>query len=119
MTSTLDPHTDYLPPTDKANFDIEMSGSLEGIGAALREKDDYIEVVELVPGGAAWRQGGLPPGDLILAVQNEGKDPVDVVNMRIDDVVKMIRGKKGTVVRCASRRRTATRRPWRSRATSS
>jgi len=98
LTTTLDPHTDYLPPSDKANFDIEMSGSLEGIGAALREKDDYIEVSELVPGGAAWRQGGLSPGDLILSVSNEGADPVDIVNMRLDDVVKMIRGKKGTVV---------------------
>ena len=98
VTSTFDPHTDYLPPSDKANFDIEMSGSLEGIGAALREKDDYIEVSELVPGGAAWRLGGLAPGDLILSVANEGQDPVDIVNMRLDDVVKMIRGKKGTVV---------------------
>jgi carboxyl-terminal processing protease len=98
VTAALDPHTDYLPPSDKANFDIEMSGSLEGIGAALREKDDYIEVSELVPGGAAWRQGGLAPGDLILSVANEGQDPVDIVNMRLDDVVKMIRGKKGTVV---------------------
>jgi carboxyl-terminal processing protease len=98
VTSVFDPHTDYLPPSDKANFDIEMSGSLEGIGAALREKDDYIEVSELVPGGAAWRQGGLSPGDLILSVANEGQDPVDIVNMRLDDVVKMIRGKKGTVV---------------------
>jgi carboxyl-terminal processing protease len=98
VTLTLDPHTDYLPPSDKANFDIEMSGSLEGIGAALREKDDYIEVSELVPGGAASRQGGLAPGDLILSVANEGQDPTDIVNMRLDDVVKMIRGKKGTVV---------------------
>jgi carboxyl-terminal processing protease len=98
VTASLDPHTDYLPPSDKANFDIEMSGSLEGIGAALREKDDYIEVSELIPGGAAWRQGGLQQGDLILSVGNEGQDPVDIVNMRLDDVVKMIRGKKGTVV---------------------
>lgn len=98
ITASYDPHTNYLPPSDKANFDIEMSGSLEGIGAALREKDDYIEVSELVPGGAAWRAGLLQPGDLILSVANEGQDPVDIVNMRLDDVVKMIRGKKGTVV---------------------
>ena len=99
VTSTLDPHTSYLPPADKANFDIQMSGSLEGIGASLRERDHYIEVIELVPGGAAWRQGGLSQGDQILAVQNEGKDPVDVVDMHIDDVVRMIRGPKNTVVR--------------------
>jgi carboxyl-terminal processing protease len=99
VNATLDPHTTYLPPADKANFDIALSGSLEGIGASLRERDHYIEIVELVPGGAAWRQGGLSPGDLIVAVQAEGKDPIDVVDMRIDDVVKMIRGPKGTVVR--------------------
>ncbi|MDB4958547.1 MAG: Tail-specific protease precursor [Myxococcales bacterium] len=99
VTSTLDPHTTYLPPADKANFDIALSGSLEGIGASLRERDHYIEIVELVPGGAAWRQGGLSPGDLIVGVQAEGKEPVDVIDMRIDDVVKMIRGPKGTVVR--------------------
>lgn len=99
VTSSLDPHTDYLPPSDKANFDIQMSGSLEGIGASLREHDHYIEVVELVPGGAAWREGSLATGDLILSVQAEGKEPVDVVDMKIDDVVKMIRGPKGTLVR--------------------
>ena len=98
VTTTFDPHTDYLPPVDKANFDIHMSGSLEGIGASLREHDHYIEVVELVPGGAAWRHGGIAAGDLITAVQNDGKDQVDVVDMRLDDVVQMIRGPKGTVV---------------------
>jgi carboxyl-terminal processing protease len=99
VAQTFDPHTDYLPPADKANFDIHMTGSLEGIGASLRERDHYIEVVELVPGGAAWRHGGLGPGDLILAVQNDGKEAIDVVDMRLDDVVQMIRGAKGTVVR--------------------
>lgn len=98
VASVLDPHTLYLPPADKANFDIQMSGSLEGIGAVLRERDHYIEIVELVPGGAAWRQGGLAQGDLILAVTADGKEPIDVVDMRIDEVVKMIRGKKGTKV---------------------
>jgi carboxyl-terminal processing protease len=99
VSSAIDPHTNYLPPADKANFDIHMSGSLEGIGAVLRERDHYIEIIELVPGGASWRHGGLTPGDLILSVQAEGKDPIDVLDMKIDDVVKMIRGPKGTVVR--------------------
>src|SRR3954454_590003 len=94
VTATLDTDTTYLPPSDKANFDIGLTGQLEGIGASLRERDHYIEVVELVPGGAAWRQGGLSPGDVILAVQQENKDAVDVVDMRLDDVVKMIRGPK-------------------------
>ncbi len=99
VAAALDPHTTYLPPAEKANFDIHMSGSLEGIGAVLRERDHYIEIMELVPGGASWRQGGLSPGDLILSVAAEGQDPVDVGDMKIDDVVKMIRGPKGTVVR--------------------
>jgi carboxyl-terminal processing protease len=99
VTAALDPHTTYLPPADKANFDIRMTGSLEGIGAVLREKEHLIEIVEVVPGGASWRHGGLTQGDLILSVQQEKADPVDVFDMRIDEVVKMIRGPKGTVVR--------------------
>jgi carboxyl-terminal processing protease len=98
VTASLDPHTTYLPPADKANFDIRMSGSLEGIGAQLRERDEYVEIIELVPGGASWRHGGLSPGDLILAVAADGQDPIDIADMKIDDVVKMIRGPKGTIV---------------------
>lgn len=98
VTSVFDPHTNYLPPDEKANFDIHMSGSLEGIGAVLREDDQYIRVVEIVPGGASWRQGQLEPGDLIMSVAQNGKDAVDTGNMPIDDVVRMIRGPKGTVV---------------------
>ncbi len=99
VASTLDPHTTYLPPADKANFDIHMTGALEGIGAVLREHDHYIEVVELVPGGASWRQGDLAAGDLIVSVAAEGKEPIDVADMRIDEVVKMVRGPKGSIVR--------------------
>ncbi|MBK9034184.1 MAG: carboxy terminal-processing peptidase [Myxococcales bacterium] len=99
VASVFDPHTEYLPPSDKANFDINMSGSLEGIGAVLRERDHYVEVAELVAGGAAWRQGQLAAGDLILAVTPPGGDVVDIADMHIDDVVKMIRGPKGTDVR--------------------
>lgn len=98
VAETLDPHTTYLPPADKANFDIRMSGSLQGIGAVLRERDHYIEVAELVPGGASWRHGGIAAGDLILSVTNAGQEAIDVLDMHIDDVVKMIRGPKGTVV---------------------
>ena len=100
VCQTFDPHTDYLPPADKANFDIAITGSLEGIGAALRVHDDLIEVSELVPGGAAARQGKLGPGDLILSIQQANSDDwVDVMNMHIDDVVALIRGPKGTIVR--------------------
>ena len=106
VAASIDPHTNYLPPADKANFDIHMRGSLEGIGAVLREKDDYIEVVEVVPGGAAWRQGELDPGDVILSVTSGRQEPVDVMNMRIDEVVKMIRGPKGTLVTLRIRKAT-------------
>jgi carboxyl-terminal processing protease len=106
VASSVDPHTSYLPPADKANFDIQMHGSLEGIGAVLREKDDYVEIVELVPGGAAWRQGQLDPGDLILAVSSGKQESVDAVNMRIDEVVGLIRGPKGTVVTLRVRKAT-------------
>lgn len=99
VAEVIDPHTTYLPPADKANFDIRMSGSLEGIGAVLRERDHYVEVAELVPGGASWRHGGIVAGDLILSVAQDGAEPVDVLDMPIDDVVKMVRGPKNTVVR--------------------
>ncbi len=99
VAETIDPHTTYLPPADKANFDIRMTGSLQGIGAVLRERDHYVEVAEVVPGGASWRHGGVTAGDLILSVTNAGQEPVDVLDMHIDDVVKMVRGPKGTVVR--------------------
>lgn len=98
VSSTFDPHTTYLPFDENENFKIHMSGQLEGIGAVLREDDHLIRVVEVVPGGAAWRQGDLEVGDLIHTVAQQGKDPVDVTDMRIDDVVRMIRGPKGTVV---------------------
>ncbi len=108
VVSVLDPHTSYLPPADKANFDIRMSGSLEGIGAVLREKEHLIEIVEIVPGGASWRQGSLQQGDLILSVQQDKQDPVDTFDMKIDDVVKMIRGPKGTIVRLRVQKPTGT-----------
>jgi len=98
VTSIYDPHTNYMPPAEKENFDIQISGTLEGIGASLGEEDHFIVVRELVPGGASWQQGKLEQGDLILAVAQEGKDPIDVTDMPIDKVVKMIRGPKTTVV---------------------
>ncbi len=98
VNAAFDPHTNYLPPADEANFDIAITGRLEGIGATLREQDHYILVHDLVPGGAAWQQGKLEIGDLIQTVAQEGKPPVDVTDMPIDQVVSMIRGPKGTVV---------------------
>lgn len=98
LTNIYDPHTGYYPPKDKEDFDIAMSGQLEGIGATLRQKDGYIKVVRIIPGSASWRQGELEAGDIILKVAQENKDPVNVVDMRLDKAVQLIRGKKGTHV---------------------
>jgi carboxyl-terminal processing protease len=98
ITAAYDPHTQYLAPAEKENFDIAITGTFEGIGALLGERDHYIVVQELVPGGAAWTQGKLEAGDLIIAVAQAGKAPVDATDMPIDKVVEMIRGPKGTVV---------------------
>lgn len=98
LNGAFDPHTTYLPPAEEAELGIALTGRLEGIGATLREQEHYILVNDLVPGGAAFQQGKLEVGDLILAVAQEGKEPVDVMDMPISKVVAMIRGPKGTVV---------------------
>jgi carboxyl-terminal processing protease len=99
VTGVFDPHTEFFAPKDKDNFDITMSGQLEGIGATLQEKDNYIKVASIVPGSPCWKQGQLKVGDLIMKVGQGDKEPVDIVGMRVDDAVKLIRGKKGTEVR--------------------
>jgi carboxyl-terminal processing protease len=98
LNSVFDPHTVYLPPAEEADLDIAITGRLEGIGATLREQDHYILVDDLVAGGAAWQQGKLENGDLITAVAQEGKLPIDVTDMPLAKVVSMVRGPKGTVV---------------------
>ncbi len=99
ITGIYDPHTEFFPPKEKANFDIGMSGQLEGIGAQLQEKDAAIKVSSIVPGSASYRQGQLKPGDIILKVAQGEAEPVDITDMRLDDAVQLIRGKKGTEVR--------------------
>lgn len=100
FTATFDPHTNYMSPKTSEDFKIRMSLSLEGIGASLRTEDDYTTVVEIIPGGPAAKSGLLHPNDRIVAVgQGEEGEMVDVVGWRIDDVVQLIRGKKGTKVR--------------------
>jgi len=93
------PHTSYFPPKDKEDFDISMSGKLEGIGATLTVKDGYIKVSKIIAGSASWKQGDLKAGDLITAVAQGDSVPVGVVNMRLDKAVRFIRGPKGTEVR--------------------
>lgn len=99
LVNVFDPHTEYFPPRDKENFDIRFSGQLEGIGAQLTQRDSYIEVTKIIPGSPSWKQGELEVGDLILKVGQGNDEYVDVVDMRLDDAVQLIRGKKGTKVR--------------------
>ncbi len=99
VTRAFDPHTNYLPPQSKEDFDISMSGSLEGIGATLQEEDGYIKVVRIIPGSASSRQGQLQAEDIILAVAQGADEPVDITDSRLRDAVSLIRGKKGTEVR--------------------
>lgn len=99
IAERFDPHTYYFAPDDKEKFDTSMRGSLEGIGAKLQKKSDYVEISELIPGGPAWRGKDLEQGDLIMKVAQGDKDAVDIAGMRLDDVVKKIKGPKGTEVR--------------------
>ncbi|MDB4107973.1 S41 family peptidase, partial [Bacteroidia bacterium] len=98
ITAVYDPHTNYFPPAEKENFDIQMSGQLEGIGAQLQEKDGYIKITKVIPGGPSSLQGELEANDLILKVRQENEEAVDIIDWRINDAVKIIRGKKGTKV---------------------
>ncbi len=93
------PHTIYMPPKVKKRFDISMSGKLEGIGARLQKEGAYTKVVSLISGGPAWRGGELEAGDIILKVAQGDELPVDIVGMRLDDAIELIKGKKGTEVR--------------------
>ena len=99
-TASVDPHTNYLSPITSDNFNIDMSLSLEGIGARLQWDDGYTKVVEIIPGGPAFKSKKLQADDRIIAVaQGEDGEFVDVVGWRITDVVQLIRGPKDSVVR--------------------
>ena len=100
LTSSLDPHTSFMSPGTLENFEITMRLQLDGIGASLKGEDGYTTVAELVPGGAADKDGRLKRKDRIVGVgQDREGEVVDVVDMNLNDVVKLIRGKRGTVVR--------------------
>ncbi|MCK2044930.1 carboxy terminal-processing peptidase [Chromohalobacter moromii] len=100
VTGTVDPHTEYLSPSQSESFDIQMKLSLEGIGALLQSEGEYVKVSSLVPGGPADKGDALEPADRIVAVgQGEDGEMVNVVGMRLDEVVDLIRGPKGSTVR--------------------
>lgn len=98
FANALDPHTSYLTPEDFEDIQIHMKLSLEGIGALLRNDNGFTVIEELIPGGGAERSGLLKPKDKIIAVAQKNEKPVNVIDMDLRDVVKMIRGKKGTRV---------------------
>ncbi|HEX4869880.1 MAG TPA: carboxy terminal-processing peptidase [Moraxellaceae bacterium] len=99
FAESYDPHTEYFSPRTEENFNINMSLSLEGIGAVLQSEDEFTKVVRLVPAGPADKGKQLKTGDRIVAVAQGDQDFVDVVGWRIDEVVELIRGPKGTTVR--------------------
>lgn len=100
FTAVYDPHTTYFSPRSSENFNINMSLSLEGIGAVLQADNEFTKVVRLVPGGPAHKQGQLGTADRIVGVaQDENGDMVDVIGWRLDEVVDLIRGPKHSVVR--------------------
>ena len=100
FATTYDPHTQYFSPRTSQNFNINMSLSLEGIGAVLKAEDDYTSVVRLVPAGPADKAGDLDVADKIISVgQGENGPLIDVVGWRLDDVVELIRGPKDSTVR--------------------
>ncbi|SMC88506.1 carboxyl-terminal processing protease [Moheibacter sediminis] len=98
FTEKYDPHTSYFSPQDKDDFDVSISGQLEGIGARLQDKKGNATIMELVIGGPAWKDGQLEVGDQITHVKQKGEDPVNIVGMLLDEAIRHIRGKKGTEV---------------------
>ncbi len=97
MTTAFDPHSSYMAPSSLENFNIQMKLELDGIGASLRGVDGYTVVQNIIPGGAADKNGGLKPEDKIVAVGEGASGPMeDIVDMKLNDVVKKIRGKRGT-----------------------
>lgn len=100
ITESYDPHTNYFSPSAAERFKQSISLSLEGIGARLQTENDYTKVVEVLPGGPAKKSNLIQPNDRIVSVgQGEDGEMVDVIGWRIDDVVKLIKGPKGTKVR--------------------
>ncbi len=98
IVDEFDPHTYYFAPDDKEKFDVSMSGKFEGIGARLQKKPEGAKIVDIISGGPVWRDGQLEVGDEIMKVGQDGEEPINIVGMRLDDAIKLIKGAKGTTV---------------------
>ncbi|MCB0688446.1 MAG: carboxy terminal-processing peptidase [Saprospiraceae bacterium] len=98
ITGAYDPHSNYFSPREKENFDLNMNNSYEGIGARLMPEGELTKVTEVIPGGPAWKQKELEANDFIIKVAQDGEEAKDVRGWRQDDVIDLIRGKKGTKV---------------------
>ena len=98
LVKQFDPHSFYFSPNEKETFDTSISGKFEGIGARLGKKNQQITILEVISGGPVWKGNLLEPGDVRLKVSDSSGDPVEVTGMRLDDVVKLIKGPKGTNV---------------------
>ena len=99
ITTTMDPHTDFMPPAEKRYFEEQMAGKFFGIGAQLREEDDKIKIASVVTGSPSWKQGQLKANDVILKVAQGDKEPIDITGYTVEDAVKIIRGAKGSTVK--------------------
>ena len=104
IVDEFDPHTFYFAPEEKDKFDINMSGKFEGIGARLQKKPEGARIVEIISGGPVWRDKSIEVGDEIIKVGQDGDEPIDIVGMRLDDAIKLIKGPKGTIVDLTVRR---------------
>ena len=98
IVDEFDPHTFYFAPEEKEKFDTSMSGKFEGIGARLQKKAEGAKIVEIISGGPVWRDQRLEVGDEIIKVGQNGEEPINIVGMRLDDAIKLIKGEKGTIV---------------------
>jgi len=98
IVDEFDPHTFYFAPEEKEKFDTSMSGKFEGIGARLQKKTEGARITDVISGGPVWRDARLEVGDLIVKVGQDGEEAIDIVGMRLEDAIKMIKGPKGTIV---------------------
>jgi len=109
IANCFDPHTEYFAPEEGKNFEISMSGQLEGIGAQLQDKNGSITITRVIPGSPAWKSGELKEGDVFIKVAQGKEEPVDIEGMRLDKAIQLIRGKKGTEVRLTVKSGTTTK----------